>query len=68
MPRKPSPWEIGVVLGLGSGDIARPCREWEPYLEPYRIKIHEIRRQAVEAGLYSAEDGGFGSGDEANYV
>ena len=53
-----------MVLGLGSGDIAQPCREWEPYLEPYRQKILEIRRQAVEAGLYSSVDGGFGVDDD----
>lgn len=49
-PRKPSPWELGLVIGLSPADVERPCEEWEPYLEPYRQKIADIRRMVANAG------------------
>lgn len=64
VPRRPSPWEIGIVVGLGATDIARSPQEWAPYLEPYRIKIAELKKQSREAGLPS-EDGEDEEGDEA---
>ena len=45
-----------MVLGLGAGDIERPCLEWEPYVEPLRLRMFEIRRQAAEAGLEGEEE------------
>jgi hypothetical protein len=63
-PRKPSPWEIGIVVGLSSGDIERPPMEWQAYLEPYRLKIVELRKRAQEAGV-EQEGGDFGSASEA---
>jgi hypothetical protein len=51
-PKKPSPWEIGVVIGLSQADMLRPCPEWDLYLEPYRMRIREIRQQADAAGVW----------------
>ena len=52
--QKPTPWELGLVVGLGMGDVERPCAEWAPYLEPYRQKISDIKRRAHEAGVDSS--------------
>lgn len=49
-PKKPTPWEVGLVVGLGTSDVERPCPEWVPYLEPYRLKIQEIKQRANKAG------------------
>ena len=45
-------------MGLAAGDIENPCAEWEPYVQPYRQKIYEIRRQAAEAGAVDPGEGG----------
>ena len=50
-----------MVLGLGAGDIERPCPEWEPYVEPLRLRMFEIRKQAQEAGLEAEEALGYGA-------
>uniref|UniRef100_A0A7R9Z2P6 HNH nuclease domain-containing protein n=2 Tax=Chlamydomonas euryale TaxID=1486919 RepID=A0A7R9Z2P6_9CHLO len=47
--RKPSPWELGLVIGLSPGDVERPSEAWAPYLEPYRAKIQDIRRMIRHA-------------------
>ena len=39
------------MVGLSMSDVERPPTEWDPYLEPYRIKIHELRKRAHEAGV-----------------
>jgi len=54
-PREPTPWEIGVVVGLSSGDIERPPAEWMPYLAPYRAKIEAIKKLAQDAGMEDSD-------------
>mmetsp|Transcript_15254 Transcript_15254/g.26427 ORF Transcript_15254/g.26427 Transcript_15254/m.26427 type:complete len:136 (+) Transcript_15254:164-571(+) len=57
-PREPKPYEIGVCVGLGSGDLMHPPAIWEPYIEHYRERLRNIRCMAREVGadLYSSDE------------
>ncbi|KAG2487346.1 hypothetical protein HYH03_014061 [Edaphochlamys debaryana] len=52
-PKEPTPYEIGIVAGISTADILRPPPEWEAYIAPYKERLENHRRAAVEAGLWN---------------
>ncbi|MEW5319270.1 MAG: hypothetical protein WDW38_010433 [Sanguina aurantia] len=49
-PAEPSPFAIGIVAGVSIADILLPPEEWLYFIQPYREKLEEQRRQAESAG------------------
>ncbi len=48
-PREPTPYEVGIILGISSNDVEKPPPQWALYLQPYKDKLDKVRQRRAAA-------------------
>eukprot|EP00877_Chromochloris_zofingiensis_P011181 jgi/Chrzof1/6316/Cz18g04010.t1 len=48
-PHQPTPYEIGVIMGVSQHDIEHPPSEWSLYLQPYKDLLDKARAKMTES-------------------